>query len=329
MKDCVKSEGRKSGLQIAESSPGRATEAVMAWAAPSALKDADGHPTLLFHGTNASFDDLAPSAEGILGAGIYLIDDPVAAEEFTYRDKAGGENIIAAYARLERPYIHRHSRNAGSDPGIAILRDVIGHEATLAIEAEMEHRGTEVFGPELQGALSSLGHDGIIVIYGDRAAWPGAREIVAFDAAQVLPAYCAAATLARRENSQAMTGAAAATRGLIAYHATDCEAEITQFRAPSYFTNDPDFATAFGRRALYTVELSMTRPYLVDGVAEGRHFEWDDEDVARLKAEGFDGVAVRHPDGDVYMPLDPGQVRVITRIALSPQKPVTASLLRV
>lgn len=100
---------------------------------------------------------------------------------------------------------------------------------------------------------------------------------------------------------------------LVLFHGSRSPARIQRLRTPAYFSDNEAWCRGFGDVSLYRVHLRILRPYVFDGVQQGRHFAWDREDVRRMKAEGYDGVIVRHPEGDVYAVFDPGQVWVLGR----------------
>jgi hypothetical protein len=99
---------------------------------------------------------------------------------------------------------------------------------------------------------------------------------------------------------------------LVVYHGTRSSTPIDKFRTPTYFTNKPSWANAFGGTASYPVYLNISKPYEIDGTQEGRHFEWNKRDVSRMKKDGFDGVIIRHPSGDVYTVFDQEQIKSAT-----------------
>ncbi len=105
------------------------------------------------------------------------------------------------------------------------------------------------------------------------------------------------------ENRTAKTGE------IVAWHGSKSPNIEGEFKTPSYFSNDKTFARQFGNESMHRVALDIKKPYEIDGTKEGRHFQWDAADVKRMKREGYDGVVVRHPDGDVYTPFNPKQVR--------------------
>jgi hypothetical protein len=103
----------------------------------------------------------------------------------------------------------------------------------------------------------------------------------------------------------------------IVYHGTPSARPIGEFKTPAYFTDTPSFAEMFAqergekRGAIYPVFLKIEHPYEIDATKEGRHFEWDAEDVARMKAEGYDGVVVKggEDESDIYTPFDQSQIK--------------------
>lgn len=98
---------------------------------------------------------------------------------------------------------------------------------------------------------------------------------------------------------------------LMVYHGTSATEDISVFRVPAYFTNDPSFAGVFAgeQGATYPVYLSIENPYRIDGDVEGRHFEWDQEDVQHMESEGYDGVIVTSSTGaNIYTVFRPEQI---------------------
>jgi hypothetical protein len=112
---------------------------------------------------------------------------------------------------------------------------------------------------------------------------------------------------------------------LVVYHGTTAGRAIGRFRVPAYFSNDARFAEAFAARstgdggvsrqsghATYPVYLRIERPYRLDGYVDGSHFMWDKEDVARMRAEGYDGVIIDRAGEDIYAVFDQNQVKSAT-----------------
>lgn len=116
----------------------------------------------------------------------------------------------------------------------------------------------------------------------------------------------------------------------VVYHGTPSRRAIGQFKTPAYFTDQPSFAEMFAgergenRGAIYPVYLKIEHPYEIDAATDGRHFEWDAQDVARMKAEGHDGVIVKggEDESDIYTPFDPNQIKSVHNAgAFNPRKP--------
>jgi hypothetical protein len=99
---------------------------------------------------------------------------------------------------------------------------------------------------------------------------------------------------------------------LVVYHGSRTAEPFEVFETPSYFTDRPEFAGDFGTDNTYRVYLRIQNPYEIDGEEEGRHFEWDEDDVADMVSDGYDGVIVKHPDGDVYTVFEPTQIKSAT-----------------
>jgi len=95
-----------------------------------------------------------------------------------------------------------------------------------------------------------------------------------------------------------------------AYHGTDVAEHFDSFQCPAYFTNLPEWAQGFGSKRVIEVSLVMDNPYILDGEEEGRHFEWDAEDIAEMQKQGHDSVWIQHPEGDVYTVFKPEQVQI-------------------
>ena len=100
---------------------------------------------------------------------------------------------------------------------------------------------------------------------------------------------------------------------LVVYHGTPKSKAIREFKVPAYFTEEPTFAEMFGD-TIYPVYLRIEHPYTLDASEGGRHFEWDDADVARMKREGYDGVIVRggEDESDIYTVFDKEQIKSAT-----------------
>lgn len=98
---------------------------------------------------------------------------------------------------------------------------------------------------------------------------------------------------------------------LVVYHSTNTEEDFGSFNVPAYFTENKDWSQNFGTKQTKAVYLNIKNPYVLDGEVEGRHFNWDQEDIAEFKADGHDGVIINHPDGNVYTIFDARQAKSV------------------
>nr|WP_274381487.1 hypothetical protein [Eikenella glucosivorans] len=132
----------------------------------SGTRRADTTPALrhFFHGTHAdvsAFDLDHPGRKdhGWLGTGVYLTDNPDAAEAYAYakgRRNEGGQNVMPLAIKLENPYI-----------------------ADKDLKTRMQHTDRQT-ADALTRRLQEMGHDGVILKLGDDA-----HEVVVFDPANV------------------------------------------------------------------------------------------------------------------------------------------------
>ena len=76
------------------------------WFGYSKMKDDNGNPITLYHGTKSDFTEFQPSTGGEYGAGVYLTDN-VGAANFYANHVAQGDadsNVMEVYAKMEYPY---------------------------------------------------------------------------------------------------------------------------------------------------------------------------------------------------------------------------------
>ena len=151
---------------------GRSSEAFARWFGKSVVRDQDGAPAVLYHGTNADivkFDLDHPDRKdtGWLGTGVYLTDSEFVAGEYaSQKVRRGGGNkvLMPLYARIEKPYyatvedkdrIRRGGRKA-ADAFSSFLTEN-GYDGVIL---EYDGGGSEyvVFNPT--GVKSSIGNNG-------------------------------------------------------------------------------------------------------------------------------------------------------------------------
>ena len=133
------------------------------WFGNSVVKNAEGKPTVLFHGTSDNVTDFDPDHPnrkdtGWLGTGAYLTDSTEAADLYAQQKAKGitGQNVMPVYARLENPYTATKEEKAAVKAG--------GRAAADAFTKK----------------LMDAGHDGVIYQMS-----PDAKEIVVFNPAGV------------------------------------------------------------------------------------------------------------------------------------------------
>ena len=148
------------------------TAAFKKWFGNSVVRDQDGHPAVVYHGTNADivkFDLAHPDRKdtGWLGTGVYLTDSEFVAGEYaSQKVRRGGGNqvLMPLYARIENPYYAtledknriRRSGRAGADAFSSFLVKE-GYDGVIL---NYDGGGTEyvVFNPT--GVKSSTGNNG-------------------------------------------------------------------------------------------------------------------------------------------------------------------------
>jgi hypothetical protein len=116
------------------------------WFGDSVVRDENGEPLVVYHGTYTTFEAFKPSSEGAFGPGIYFADSREGGEAWA----VDGGPVIEAYLSIERPYLYaaRNYDFPSRFPSQKTLRD--------------------------------QGHDGIIVTYPN-----GGKEFVAFEPTQI------------------------------------------------------------------------------------------------------------------------------------------------
>ncbi|WP_432262813.1 hypothetical protein [Cupriavidus sp. TMH.W2] len=152
------------------------------WFADSVVRDADGVPMVVFHGSRASFStfalDQAMTAgrvESEYGRACYFTPDPDAAAAYaTTAQQPGGEVVYPVYLLMRRPYVIDLTK-------VAVRAQYApGHD------------------PAFLARLQARGYDGIVVVDEDVDGRPPidplrdlpafATELIVFDPAQILSA---------------------------------------------------------------------------------------------------------------------------------------------
>jgi hypothetical protein len=99
------------------------TQNFLSWFGNSQIKDAQGNPQILYHGTNSKevFSSFSPSTAGSLGPGIYLTSDPQMANVYSVgpiakqaAKKGNYEPLprsVPVYVKAEKPLILNTDEN--------------------------------------------------------------------------------------------------------------------------------------------------------------------------------------------------------------------------
>lgn len=187
------------------------TPAFKQWFGDSKVVDAEGSPTVVYHGTaRGGFDefDTYGSKYGLMGQGGYFTENPAVASEYTGKGivkmrKSGEEaqTVYPVYLSIKNPidmdaradlgawakaysdYLDEadvRERLGDAPTNERVYRDV---EETLASEEIPSHEGAEI----MQDGLRGMGHDGITHIGGGRVDPNGVKHRVwiAFDPEQI------------------------------------------------------------------------------------------------------------------------------------------------
>jgi hypothetical protein len=144
-----------------------------AWFAGSKIKDIDGRPLVVFHGTGRAFDAFNTDQNGILGFGAYFTGCPTDASEYAYAED-GGEQVIPVYLSITNPVRVR------AEGGWQALYEMIYGKPPRNSDDDMPG---ERQAKRMLQMLQEWGHDGIIS-HGVSPAGP-LTHYVAFSPGQI------------------------------------------------------------------------------------------------------------------------------------------------
>lgn len=155
------------------------------WFSESKVRDAEGKPLVVYHGTGADFTTFEPSMSGWYGEGMYFTDDPTLADEYALNSR-DGQNIRPVYLKMNRPYIYREptfrERVDGDEANFALIREILPKDQADQLIEKLRAEDGPAFGDEIQIALREMGHDGLII---ESSSSPGSREYIVFDPTQI------------------------------------------------------------------------------------------------------------------------------------------------
>ena len=169
---------------------------------PGVLKNEDGTPVQLYHGTNKDFTVYKLSKRGALGAGIYLSPDPEGASVYAMEGVEGdrspeGANVRPAYVKLNKPLVV--SRKYARDPAVQALT-ALGVNEDKAVDIIDKANSEYGFpGNEIKSRAIKAGYDGIILKDEDGSI----LEVVAFNADQVVSSIQAKNTSPKKDSLDA------------------------------------------------------------------------------------------------------------------------------
>ncbi len=148
------------------------------WFGKSKLKNENGTPMILYHGTDAygEVNVFRGGKSGYLGPGIYLSDKDYIAKGYANKSGDGGR-VYQLYARVENPLVV-----TDDIPAKGILNAIFGKSGGAVYErrtARQENYSQIVTKADIQ-KLQSKGYDGIIWKYGTSP-----MEVSVFDPRQV------------------------------------------------------------------------------------------------------------------------------------------------
>jgi hypothetical protein len=136
------------------------------WFGDSVVKNPDGSPMRLYHGTKVPFNAFRPSKFGKFGAGIYLTGSPQNASGYAMGSRnsdSDGAAVMPLYVRLVNP-ITLLMQDDGSL--VLMTRDGVlthAHEELQSMLSTGKEAVVTTSSDEFMHTVKSLGHDGIIV----------------------------------------------------------------------------------------------------------------------------------------------------------------------
>lgn len=148
--------------------PNREKTNLNIWFGNSKIRNKDGSPKRMYHGTNAAFTAFRVSPGGYYGPGIYFTDNPELASEYAFKPGGYGyrqgisdeieetPNIIAAYLRVENPYII--PAHAQQNPELTSRAKASGFDGVITTHPGHPFRMVIVHEPwQVKSATGNLG----------------------------------------------------------------------------------------------------------------------------------------------------------------------------
>jgi hypothetical protein len=168
------------GKPIASTPDGLA--AFWKWFGHSKTVDAEGRPSVYFHGTGARFASFRPSKTGFYGGGIYFSSDAESAEEFgdNHNDGDAETILMEVYIKADNPYIYTAPDAFHEQTNVSLARELLGTgEPFLNLIRVLNSRSiaqhTDLWpnpSDQFQIKLLQMGHDALVIdTYLDPAEW--------------------------------------------------------------------------------------------------------------------------------------------------------------
>jgi len=191
-----------------------------AWFGNSVLTDAEGMPSVFYHGTGSPedfnvFDVKGREGATVYGAGAYFTDDPTTANsyaKYSYSGAEAGQRLIPAYIRIEKPFVFDRSdekflerigaRSRGGraqthllkafedkhpDYDTSSIRDALTSLISIDTFNDPDNESAVAerqFNMAMQNAMRAVGHDGVVVM-APRPSRPNERYAIPFDPNQI------------------------------------------------------------------------------------------------------------------------------------------------
>lgn len=119
------------------------------------------NPVLLYHGTDTAFSKFRMSDSGFYGGGIYFTDNLEAAIQ--YADDKGGDDsfVLSAHVVMKEPYVFEADVAFTETTAESLIRRLFKGDKKRRVLNTFEEQGALT--NEIRDALTSRGHDGLIV----------------------------------------------------------------------------------------------------------------------------------------------------------------------
>ena len=198
------------------------------WFGESAVRDAEGLPLEVYHGTRRNFTEFDTAKNGTAhdsgfhGDGVYFAKTGSHASD--YAGGMDGASVIPGFVSIENPYIKPSRRKHGADAKSLYQAD-IDRMGGLPVSAQDD---PQAYAKELTALLKKNGHDGLILDTGN----PDLDEIVAFSPTQFKSRFNQGTFDPSDPNFLKSAGLMTAGAGAAAYGMSPDDAEAMSYIGP-------------------------------------------------------------------------------------------------